>query len=51
MKPNDFAKCKRRIAIENIVSVTVSQASDEFVVHVPDEYVCEISTFVCAFLH
>lgn len=39
MAPNEFSKCKRRIAIESIVSITVSQSSsNEFVIHVPEEY-------------
>lgn len=38
LMPNDFGKCKRRIKLEHIVSVTVSQISNEFVVHVPEEY-------------
>lgn len=36
--PNDYGKCKRRIAIEKIDAVTTSKISDEFVIHVPDEY-------------
>lgn len=36
--PNNYGKCKRRIAIENIASITASQISDEFVLHVPEEY-------------
>lgn len=31
-------KCKRRINIQTLVSVTVSSVSDEFVLHVPEEY-------------
>jgi serum/glucocorticoid-regulated kinase 2 len=38
LMPNNYGKCKRRIAIETIVSVTASQISDEFVLHVPEEY-------------
>ena len=38
LMPNDFKKCKRRIKLENIGSISVSQTSDEFVVHVPEEY-------------
>jgi len=36
--PTDVSKCKRRIPLALIDSVTVSEASDEFVVHVPGEY-------------
>ena len=36
--PNNYTKCKRRINIQLLVSITVSQISDEFVLHVPDEY-------------
>lgn len=36
--PSDVTKCKRRIPLALIDSVTVSEVSDEFVVHVPGEY-------------
>jgi len=36
--PTDYSKCKRRIPIESITAITTSKASDEFVIHVPDEY-------------
>lgn len=36
--PTNHKKCKRRISIISIVSVTVSSTSDEFVIHVPSEY-------------
>lgn len=36
--PSAYGKCKRRIAIESIASITVSSISDEFVLHVPEEY-------------
>jgi hypothetical protein len=36
--PNNYAKCKRRIAIDRVASITASQVSDEFVLHVPEEY-------------
>lgn len=36
--PGNYGKCKRRIGIESLASVTVSRASDEFVLHVPEEY-------------
>ena len=38
MLPSDLSKCKRRIPLALIDSVTVSEVSDEFVVHVPGEY-------------
>mmetsp|Transcript_47047 Transcript_47047/g.92598 ORF Transcript_47047/g.92598 Transcript_47047/m.92598 type:complete len:482 (+) Transcript_47047:112-1557(+) len=31
-------KCKRRIDIQTLVSITISSVSDEFVLHVPEEY-------------
>ena len=36
--PNNYSKCKRRIPITMLSSITVSQLSDEFVLHIPDEY-------------
>ncbi len=36
--PTDYSKCKRRIPLDSLDAVTVSQASDEFVLHVPSEY-------------
>jgi serum/glucocorticoid-regulated kinase 2 len=36
--PGDLTKCKRRIPLALIDSVTMSEVSDEFVVHVPGEY-------------
>jgi len=36
--PKSVKNCKRRIAIADIASVTVSKASDEFVLHIPSEY-------------
>lgn len=36
--PNNYGKCKRRIAIDSIAGLTASAISDEFVFHVPDEY-------------
>jgi len=36
--PGDYSKCKRRIPLALIDSVTVSEVSNEFVVHVPGEY-------------
>lgn len=38
LKANNFGKCQRRIALEKIVSVTLSTVSEEFVLHVPEEY-------------
>lgn len=34
----DFTKCKRRIPLEEVFSISVSRISHEFVVHVPSEY-------------
>jgi len=36
--PKNVTKCKRRIAIEEIGSITLSTASDEFVFHIPRDY-------------
>ena len=36
--PSAYGKCKRRISLESIASVTASSISDEFVLHVPEEY-------------
>ncbi len=36
--PTDYSKCKRRIPLDQVDSLTVSEASDEFVLHVPSEY-------------
>lgn len=38
LKPNDFGNCKRRIALDLIGAITLSTSSDEFAVHVPEEY-------------
>ena len=38
LMPNSFGKCKRRIALHGVVSITASDSSGEFVLHVPDEY-------------
>lgn len=38
LKATNFGKCQRRIPLEKIVSVTVSSVSEEFVLHVPEEY-------------
>jgi serum/glucocorticoid-regulated kinase 2 len=36
--PTDYGKCKRRISLDAVESITVSTVSDEFVLHVPTEY-------------
>lgn len=36
--PTNYSKCKRRIPLDAIDFVTVSETSDEFVLHVPSEY-------------
>jgi len=36
--PSAYGKCKRRISLESVTSVTASSISDEFVLHVPEEY-------------
>eukprot|EP01083_Nonionella_stella_P273607 928223_1 len=38
LKPKELKKCQRRICIEKIVSITTSTCSDEFAIHIPDEY-------------
>lgn len=38
LMPSDFSKCKRRIDLESIESVTISETSNEFAIHIPDEY-------------
>jgi len=38
LKPKDFGKCQRRIDLEKVVSVTVSNESKEFALHIPEEY-------------
>jgi len=38
LMPRNPGKCKRRIPIEDIGALTLSTLSDEFVVHVPNEY-------------
>lgn len=38
LSATDFGNCKRRIPLDKIGSITASNVSDEFVVHVPDEY-------------
>jgi serum/glucocorticoid-regulated kinase 2 len=38
LMPNNYGKCKRRIDVAEIGSITASQMSDEFVLHVPAEY-------------
>ena len=36
--PTNYGKCKRRIPLDQVDGVTVSQISDEFVIHIPAEY-------------
>jgi serum/glucocorticoid-regulated kinase 2 len=36
--PNNYTKCKRRIPLDEVGAVTLSQVSEEFVLHVPSEY-------------
>jgi len=36
--PRNVSRCKRRIPIQDIASVTLSTVSDEFVLHVPIDY-------------
>lgn len=36
--PSSYGKCKRRIALDSVASITASSISDEFVLHVPEEY-------------
>eukprot|EP00924_Labyrinthula_sp_SR-Ha-C_P016905 snap_masked-scaffold_6-processed-gene-18.28-mRNA-1 protein AED:0.36 eAED:0.66 QI:0/0/0/1/1/1/2/0/186 len=36
--PGNYSKCKRRIDLNLIGSITCSQLSEEFVLHVPSEY-------------
>jgi len=38
LMPNNYGNMKRRIGIEKLASITCSQTSDEFVLHVPEEY-------------
>jgi serum/glucocorticoid-regulated kinase 2 len=38
LDPTNHSKCKRRIEIEKIGSITSSNTSEEFVIHIPDEY-------------
>jgi hypothetical protein len=58
--PDNLSKCQRRIDLALVTGVTMSATSDEFVVHVPDEYDYRFKTvcfclppsflFVCWFL-
>jgi len=36
--PKNVSRCKRRIPIKDIASITVSTISDEFVLHIPRDY-------------
>mmetsp|Transcript_40952 Transcript_40952/g.65841 ORF Transcript_40952/g.65841 Transcript_40952/m.65841 type:complete len:524 (-) Transcript_40952:55-1626(-) len=38
LKPKEIRKCQRRIDLEKIVSITVSGTSQEFAIHIPEEY-------------
>jgi len=38
LKPKELSKCQRRIDIEKIGSITVSETSREFAIHIPEEY-------------
>lgn len=38
LMPNNYGKCKRRISVDELGSITASGISDEFVLHVPSEY-------------
>lgn len=38
LKPSNFGSCKRRIPLAAILDITVSEVSDEFVLHVTGEY-------------
>jgi hypothetical protein len=38
LDPTNHSKCKRRIEIKDVGSITCSNTSEEFVIHIPDEY-------------
>jgi serum/glucocorticoid-regulated kinase 2 len=38
LMPNSYGTCKRRIDLKGVVGITASCSSQEFVVHVPNEY-------------
>merc|ERR1719367_802557 len=38
LMPRDLSKCRRRIRLENVASVTFSTSTQEFAIHVPEEY-------------
>lgn len=38
LMPNNYGNCKRRIPLDEVGSITTSQVSEEFVIHVPSEY-------------
>jgi serum/glucocorticoid-regulated kinase 2 len=38
LMPRDYSKCRRRIRLENVASVTFSSVTNEFAIHVPEEY-------------
>lgn len=35
---NNYGKCRRRIDLSGLLSITISKQGDEFVLHVPEEY-------------
>merc|ERR1719412_2104554 len=38
LKPKEIRKCQRRIDLEKVASVTTSTTSQEFAIHIPEEY-------------
>jgi len=38
LMPKAYGTCKRRIALDSIMGITNSTTSEEFVVHIPNEY-------------
>merc|ERR1712154_722525 len=38
LKPKEIRKCQRRIDLEKIVSITWATTSQEFAIHIPEEY-------------
>jgi serum/glucocorticoid-regulated kinase 2 len=37
-KPGDYSKFQRRIKLDNVAAISICSESDEFVIHVPEEY-------------
>lgn len=35
---SNYAKCKRRISLDKVAKITTTELSEEFVLHIPDEY-------------